>query len=235
MRLLISVFCVATAIAAPTLSFHVVGDAPGSWPVILSSIGLRENAKGDVLVIPAGAQISLQDCQSQLDRGAILILEGQSPLAESFGFHATPKPHVIIRSVEDVRAPKLHIVWEKPLEMPVFEIPRQARVFAAERWQGVPLMAGFKRAKGAVLWIAAAPGPHGYERFPYILQTLSDLGLEAPFRSERLWAFFDSAYRSRVDIDYFARAGKLPASVRSTSQHGITGSAIRKPTSICTS
>ena len=77
-----------------------------------------------------------------------------------------------------------------------------------ERWQGAPLMAGFKRAKGAVLWIAASPGPRGYERFPYIPQALADLGLEAPFRSERLWAFFDSAYRSRVDIDYFAARWK---------------------------
>ncbi len=196
------------ATAAPTLSFHVMGDVPGPWPAVLSSIGLRENATGDVLVIPNGAQISFQECQSRLDRGAILILEGPSPLAESFGFHATEKPHVIVRSVEDVRASKLHIVWEKPLEIPVFEIPKEARVFAAERWQGVPLMAGFKRSKGAVLWIAASPGPRGYERFPYIPQALADLGLEAPFRSERLWAFFDSAYRSRVDIDYFAARWK---------------------------
>jgi hypothetical protein len=194
--------------AAPTLSFHVMGDTPGPWPAVLSSIGLRDNATGDVLVIPTGAQISFQECQSRLDRGAILILEGPSPLAESFGFHATEKPHVIVRSVEDVRASKLHIVWEKPLEIPVFEIPKEARVFAAERWQRVPLMAGFKRSKGAILWIAASPGPHGYERFPYIPQALADLGLEAPFRSERLWAFFDSAYRSRVDIDYFAARWK---------------------------
>ena len=192
------------ATAAPTLSFHVMGDNPGPWAAVLSSIGLRENATGDVLVIPNGAQISIQECQSRLDRGAIVILEGQSPLAESFGFHATENPHVIVRSIEDVRASKLHIVWEKPLEIPVFEIPKEARVFAAERWQSVPLMAGFKRSKGAVLWIAASPGPHGYERFPYIPQALADLGLEAPFRSERLWAFFDSSYRSRVDIDYFA-------------------------------
>jgi hypothetical protein len=208
MRLLISIFITTLATAAPTLSFHVMGEVPGPWPAVLSSIGLRENAAGDVLVIPSGAQISFQECQSRLDRGAILILEGPSPLAESFGFHVTEKPHVIVRSVEDVRASKLHIVWEKPLEIPVFEIPKEARVFAAERWQGVPLMAGFKRAKGAVLWIAASPGPHGYERFPYIPQALADLGLEAPFRSERLWAFFDSAYRSRVDIDYFAARWK---------------------------
>ena len=196
------------AAASPTLSFHVMGDDTGSWPAILSSIGLRENAAGDVLVLAAGAQLSFQECQSRLDRGVILILEGPSPIAEAFGFRASSKPRVTVRSVEDVRAPKLPIIWEKPLDLAVFEMPKEARVFAAERWLGVPLMAGFKRAKGAVLWIAAAPGPHGYERFPYIPQALADLGLEAPFRSERLWAFFDSAYRSRVDIDYFAARWK---------------------------
>ena len=207
-RGLLLLACATLAAASPTLSFHVLGDDTGSWPAILSAIGLRENATGDVLVLAHGAQLSFQECQSRLDRGAILILEGQSPLAESFGFRASSKPHVIVRSVEDVRASKLHIIWEKPLDLPVFDIPREARVFATERWQGVPLMAGFRRAKGAVLWIAASPGPHGYERFPYIPQALADLGFEAPFRSGRLWAFFDSAYRSRVDIDYFAARWK---------------------------
>src|SRR5438874_140713 len=53
--------------------------------------------------------------------------------------------------------------------------------------------------------LGAAPGPRGYERFPYLPQALLDLGLEPPFRSSRLWAFFDSAYRTRVDVDYFAQ------------------------------
>ncbi|MGH9558694.1 MAG: hypothetical protein ACRD30_05590, partial [Bryobacteraceae bacterium] len=87
---------------------------------------------------------------------------------------------------------------------PVFQIPQQARIFAREKWENAPLIAGFKRGAGAVLWIAAPPGPHGYDRFPYIVQALADLGLDPPFRSPRLWAFFDSAYRSRVDLDYFA-------------------------------
>ncbi len=209
MRLAISLlFAAALAIGSPTLSFHIIGGDTGSWSAVLSSIGLRESASGEVIVITGGAQASFQDMQSRLDRGAFLVLEGQSPLAESFGFRATQKPHVIVRSVEDVRASKLHIVWEKPLDLPVFEIAKEARVFAAERWQGVPLMAGFKRAKGAVLWVAVSPGPHGYERLPYIPQALADLGLEAPFRSGRLWAFFDSAYRSRVDLDYFAARWK---------------------------
>ncbi len=65
-------------------------------------------------------------------------------------------------------------------------------------------MAGVRRGSGAALWIATAPGKEGYERYPYLLQALSDLGAKPPFRSQRLWAFFDSAYRSRVDLDYFA-------------------------------
>src|SRR5437899_536886 len=79
-----------------------------------------------------------------------------------------------------------------------------AEVFARERWSGAPMIAGLRRGSGAVLWVAAGPGERGYERFPYLLDALCDLGLTPPFRSSRLWAFFDSAYRSRVDLSYFA-------------------------------
>ena len=73
---LISFLFAATLAAAPTLTFHVMGSDPGSWPSILSSIGLRDNPSGDVLVIPSGAQASLEECQSRLEHGAFLILEG---------------------------------------------------------------------------------------------------------------------------------------------------------------
>jgi hypothetical protein len=52
--------------------------------------------------------------------------------------------------------------------------------------------------------MAAPPGELGYERFPYLLQALHDLGLQPPVRAARIWAFFDSAYRSRADLDYLA-------------------------------
>jgi hypothetical protein len=141
---------------------------------------------------------------ARVEHGTILVIEGESSLAAAFGFRASAKPHAVARSVEDFHAPKLHIIWEKPLELPVFEIPAEARLFARERWQHIPLIAGFRKGSGAVLWVAAPLGDRGYERFPYIAQALADLGLETPFRSNRLWAFFDSAYRSRVDLDYFA-------------------------------
>ncbi len=203
MRSLISwLLCVPCA--ATTLTFHVAGDDPGGWPAILSSIGLQNAmVRGDVEVIPAGAISTETDWSSRVERGTILIIEGASPLAASFGFRATMQ-HISVQSVEDLRAPQLRIIWEKAADLPVFETGKEIQIFARERHEKAPLVAGFRRGTGAVLWIATSPGPHGYDRFPYLPQALADLGLTAPFRSARLWAFFDSSYRSRVDLDYFA-------------------------------
>ena len=150
-----------------------------------------------------GAAATEKDWSQRVEHGTILIIEGGSPLAESFGFRAGTA-RVSVQSVEDLCAPQLRIIWEQAADLPVFEIPKEARIFARERWKKAPLVAGFRRGSGAVLWIATSPGPHGYDRFPYLPQALADLGLQTPFRSAHLWAFFDSAYRSRVDLDYFA-------------------------------
>ncbi|HEY2843910.1 MAG TPA: hypothetical protein VGJ09_09675, partial [Bryobacteraceae bacterium] len=191
-----------------TLTFHIAGNDPVAdprgWSAILSSLGLQNApAHGDVEVIPAGAASTESDWSQRVEHGTILILEEASPLAASFGFRPTTQ-HLSVQSVEDMRAPQLRIIWENAAEVQVFEIPPTARIFARERHEKAPLVAGFRRGSGAVLWIATSPGPHGYDRFPYLPQALADLGLEAPFRSAHLWAFFDSAYRSRVDLDYFA-------------------------------
>src|SRR5579872_1737846 len=191
---------------APRFSFHIIGDDPGGWSELLSSIGLTGGTGGgaSVIVAPHATDLPYAEWSGRVEHGVILILEGASPLATAFGFRPGTQPHLSARSVEDLRAPDLRIVWEKAVDLPVVEIPAQARVFARERWQKTPLIAGYRKGEGAVLWVAAPPGPRGYERFPYLPQALLDLGLEPPFRSARLWAFFDSAYRARVDVDYFA-------------------------------
>ncbi len=207
MRLRVSWLTIAALCpcGAATLTFHIAGADPGGWPAILTSIGLQSAAymPGDIEVIPSGIAPEPADWAKRVESGTILILEGASPLAASFGFRPSTK-RITVRSVEDLRAPQLRIIWEQALEVPAFDVPKEARVFARERWDKVPLVAGYKRGSGAILWLAAPPGPHGYDRFPYLPQALDDLGLEAPFRSARLWAFFDSAYRSRADLDYFA-------------------------------
>ena len=148
---------------AGSLSYYSPADG-GGWPVVLSSIGLVKGteANADVIVTP-----------SRLREGAIVILEGESALAASLGFRADAQ-RVTVRSVEDVHAPKLQVVWEKALDVAVFEVPKEARVFTKERWQGAPLVAGMRRGAGAVLRVATSPGSKGYDRFPYIAQALAE-------------------------------------------------------------
>jgi hypothetical protein len=190
---------------AAIFTYNIAGDDPGPWPQILSSIGLTDAAGGPSKLFIARnvAPGSVPQWLERIQHGAIVVIEGQGDLAAALGFKPVQK-RVVVRSIVDRRAPKLPVIWESALEIPVFEVPPDARILAVERWEEAPLMAAVRRGAGAVLWIAAPPGQQGYERFPYLLQALTDVGLEAPFRGQRLWAFFDGSYRSRVDLDYFA-------------------------------
>jgi len=205
MRFLVSALFACAALAAePQVHFSVIGPEPGAWPRIFSSVGFarQDSDQARVFVLRAATPAS-PEWAGRVERGAFLILEGESPAAESFGFKGG-KERVRLGSVIDARRPKLPIIWEKPLDTPRFAVPSDAQIFATERWTGSPVLVGYRRGAGAVLWVATSPGDQGYERFPYLLHALADLGLEAPFRSARLWAFFDYSYRTRVDLDYFA-------------------------------
>ncbi len=203
MRLLVSVLFVSP-LAAQFGGFTVVGTEASSWPRVLSSVGLHQvaAAEASVFVVRPGTGLTA-GWEQKVGAGAFVILEGDSALARSFGFHAGTKATQLADLV-DVHQPKLPLIFEKPLEVPLFSVPAEARIFASERWTNAPAIAGFRRGRGAVLWVAASPGPEGYERFPFIPQAMTDLGFEAPFRSNRIWAFFDYSYRARVDVDYFA-------------------------------
>src|SRR5688572_17425468 len=192
MRFLISLLLLGAGLQAQTVL--LLTDESGAWPAIFDAMAMSVSQASD---IPPSV------AREQVQNGAIGIVEGASASAETFGIRAGTK-RVVVRSIVDERAPKLGIVWEKAQELPVFELPAEAQVFARERWTGAPMMAGLRRGKGAVLWLAIKPGVRGYERFPYVLQALADLGIQPPLTSQRLWAFFDSSYRSRVDVDYFA-------------------------------
>src|SRR5579862_8743128 len=102
---------------AAVFSFHVAGNDAGSWPSLLGSMGLVRGAAADagVIVIPSSARAPLGDWAARVDHGAILIVEGDSPVAAAFGFRATPGK-VAVRAVEDAHASKLGIVWEHALD-----------------------------------------------------------------------------------------------------------------------
>ena len=199
------IFAAAACLAQAPVSFHVAGDEPGAWPEILGSIGLVQAADGNpaVTVIAAGAVAPPEIWLPRIEQGALVVMEGASPLAAALGIKPGAR-QLPVRNVQDLRRPDLAIVWEKTLTLPVFEMPDGARVLAKERWEGAPLMAAVRCGQGAALWLAAAPGPRGYDRFPYLLEALRELGLRAPVRGNRLWAFFDASYRARIDPEYFA-------------------------------
>ena len=210
MRSLISALVLAAlphscaAAALPPATFSVLGAEPGPWPAIFSSIGIPSGPglPVSIYVLRNGAPLGTNVLKPVQD-GALLVLEGQSDAAASFGF-IPGTPSVDVTSIVDEHAPKLPIIWEHPLTLPRFTLPKGARVFAKDRWTDAPLLASVAVGRGAVLWMAAPPGELGYERFPYLLQALHDLGLQPPVRAARIWAFFDSGYRSRADLDYLA-------------------------------
>ncbi|MCU1262601.1 MAG: hypothetical protein JWO80_5486, partial [Bryobacterales bacterium] len=206
MRLLISLLLAGPLVAQPGGfgGFSVIGRDPGSWPRILSSIGLHSAppAEASVFVARPGSPIS-SGWDQRVEAGGFLILEGDSPLARSFGFRASLQTTQLATLI-DLHRPALPLIFQKEVEVPRFTLPDQARIFTRERWTNAAAVAGFRRGRGAVLWVIANPGPQGYERFPFLPQAMADLGFEAPFRSNRTWAFFDYSYRARVDLDYFA-------------------------------
>ncbi|HYO82896.1 MAG TPA: hypothetical protein VES20_15930, partial [Bryobacteraceae bacterium] len=179
----------------------LIGDEPGSWSKIFASVGITV-AQANHIPLPA--------LRAQVQSGAFVIVEGENEFATVLGFRAGQRK-IPTRSLIDARHPKLSIVWQESVEIPEFSVPSGAQVFARERWTGAPLLAGLRDGKGAVLWLATKPGPRGYERYPYVLQALVELGLQVRLRSNRLWAFLDSSYRTRADLDYvadsWARAG----------------------------
>ncbi len=193
------------AASSPGFGYHIAGDEQGSWARILSAVGFvpGQGVPARVYVVRDGTADAASQWLERVSRGALVVLEGDTELSRAVGIQPGTR-QVVVRSVVDEHRPRLPIIWERALTLPFYTVPPKARVYARERWEKAPLVAGFRQGAGGVLWVAVTPGEKGHERFPFLLHALQDLGLSAPFRSARLWAFFDASYRSRVDVDYFA-------------------------------
>ena len=193
----------ACALICNAGTFRAPADTP--WPLILSSAGHAPAVDGsaaDIYIAPRNAPAS-PDWRAKAMSGAAVILEGGSPLASEFGFRPGSGTISCIHIVDEHNS-NLPVVWASAVDIPRYDIPPDARIFAKERWTGAPVIAGYRLGAGAVLWVATSAGTNGYERFPYLTQALADLGFGPSFRSSRLWAFFDDSYRSRADPDYLA-------------------------------
>ena len=89
-------YLIASASAAP-FAYHVVGDDPGPWPQILSSIGLMNAAGGPANlfvvrnIMPGSAPQWIQ----RIEQGALVVIEGESELAKALGIQPGTKRAVV--------------------------------------------------------------------------------------------------------------------------------------------
>lgn len=200
---LIAALCLAMLpVAAGVPTFKVVGADEGPWNKIFSSVGIAAAPDDNATILVAGPKATVDMAKS--GPGRIVIVEGDSAVARALGI--VPQAQTVsVRHIVDTHAPDMQIIWQQQASVPVVAVPADFQIFAHERWTNAPVEVGKRTADGAVLWLATAPGSEGMERYPYLLQALTDLGLQLPVRVTNLWAFFDSAYRSRADVDYLAR------------------------------
>ncbi|MBI3472985.1 MAG: hypothetical protein HY013_16635 [Candidatus Solibacter usitatus] len=117
----VSILWPLLATAAFASGFHSFTSGP--WAEIFSAIGLQPGApeSARVVVLGPGAGASAGWAQ-RVEQGALLILEGESPVAESFGFRGGSQ-RVRVAGITDARRPKLPIIWREPLELPRFSTP----------------------------------------------------------------------------------------------------------------
>jgi hypothetical protein len=186
----------------PASTFEVRSADAKAWSAILGSVGIAE-AHDHKASIVVGAANAFPEAAT-LAQQRIVIIEGTGGASAAFGIVAKAET-VNVRQLEDIHAPNMQILWEKPSDVSRVELSPDFKIFAREKWTGAPLLAGKRTGHGAVLWLATDPGATGIERFPYLLQALHDLGWSPSAESLNLWAFFDSAYRVRADPDYLAR------------------------------
>ncbi len=165
----------------------------------LAILGVRLFGADHVAPAAESAWRSILEAVNITPGDRLEIRIGTSP-----GVTAAPD-RVLVRRILDARRPALEIYWDPPRAIPHYRLPAGAQVFAWERWTQAPVMAGWREEDRAILWLATDPGPKGFERFPYLLQALADLGIAAPARAHDLWAFFDSSYRLRTDKQELAR------------------------------
>lgn len=212
-------------LVAGAMNFRAVEADAGPWSKIFGAVGIGETGNTAAHIIVAGSNGHLDVAAAD---NHIVIVEGISPLAGSFGIRATGKT-VLVRRICDEHAPQMQIFWKEPQTIPIVQLPSGFRIFATDYWKHAPVIAGRRTAHGAILWIATEPGAEGFERYPYLVNALADLGLTFPARTVNLWAFFDSAYRIRTDVDYLARRWRASgiAALQVAAWHNMEPNAIQ--------
>ncbi len=92
------------------------------------------------------------------------------------------------------------------LEIPVFDLPKDATVLADERWDHAPVMAGVRRGSGAVLWIAARPARKATNASRTCCKRSTIWASSLRSAASGCGPSSTASYRSRVDLGLLRRA-----------------------------
>ena len=193
---------VSLPLAAGVPSFKVIGTDAAVWTKIFDSIGIAPAQSADAAIVVAGAGAPAD--AARLAENHFLVVEGDCAAARELGI--VPKTDVVaVRRVVDTHAPQLEVIWALPLlfrSSPYRQIFKSSRASIGntrrsrpERRQRTAVCSGWRRVleqkEQSVILTCC--------------RRCTDLGLAPAVRTNELWAFFDSAYRSRADVDYLAR------------------------------
>jgi hypothetical protein len=171
---------------------------------------LRPTGNHLVVIIPMNAARALAPNQIEsilrlVEIGAVVVSEGNSPLSEKLGFH--PGKTIPVKHLEELAYPDVEISWEAEEQVTSFQAPDKATVLNREPASGASIVCMLPGGRGHFLLLAAPLSRSenkSYARFPYFLHELRRAGVAFPFRSERLTALFDYAYRMDADPEALA-------------------------------
>jgi hypothetical protein len=136
-----------------------------------------------------------------VNEGLLLLLCGHSAASKHFGVSSSAEA-VTAQQIRDITRPELPLIWSQAEQFAAAQLAPGWTVYAQERWRGVPVLAGRRLGRGAILWTATRIGPGGYEKYPYLPQALRRLGIVPSLEARNLTVFFDASHRQRADIPY---------------------------------
>jgi hypothetical protein len=192
---------------------NVLNSVALHWEVLSAERlpGLKPSGSRLILILPARTARSLtavqiQSAESLVKKGALLISEGITPLTEKLGFHSGKT--IPVQHLQETAFPDIEISWDKEIPVTSLRVPSHAMVLNRERTSGEPMVSLLSYGRGGCLLFALeldSDKGDGYARFPYFHQELRRAGIQFPFRSERLSALFDYAYRVDQNPDVLAK------------------------------
>src|SRR5689334_22219036 len=121
---------VSSAFAGMAPTYRVTGADALPWARIFASIGMAKSGNSDPGVVVAGAKQEMD--VAKLAERHIVVLEGNTALSRSLGFAAKAET-VDVRRICDVHAPKMNIIWEQAVKVPIVQVPDGFEVFATEK------------------------------------------------------------------------------------------------------